>query len=235
VANAPRDFLYPWLPAFTFDLEKLSRAAQEQVLQLAAVEACFERSNDWFNRFVRFLLGESDRLSLEYVIALEHKSRVRSRVRSYKGIFKDRSGVSHADRASFALRGDLDCLSIELDVGGEYTHLVGLLRPTANNVSDCLDWLRDSTRSFVVSSNSASLSPDELARAVVNAVPGLPGPAYVNYAALTAWLCPRGFRILRMAGQSNDDSQTLQGFTRIEDIALLETTFRAALAATDIA
>ena len=146
--KAPRDFLYPWLPKFTFSIDELSTTQQEQLGRISAVEAVFAQSRDRFNRFVRFLLLGTD--SLDYVIALEYKSRVRSHVRSYKGVFKDRSGVSSADRASFDLHNDLDRVSCEIGVGGDYTHLVGLVRPNPRNAEDCLERLGDSTRSFVL-------------------------------------------------------------------------------------
>src|SRR4029077_13095945 len=130
--------------------------------RLAGVEACFERAGDHFNRFVRFLISGSDSSSFDYVIGLEYQSRVRSRVRSYKGVFQDRSGASAADRASFRLHGDLDRVSVEVAVDGDYTHLVGLIRPTRENAKDCLSWLTDSSRSFAVSSPSDIFTPEEL-------------------------------------------------------------------------
>ena len=55
-----RDFLYPWMPEFTFALQELSAEERGIIPAIAGVEATFENSTEQFDRFVRFLLLGSE-------------------------------------------------------------------------------------------------------------------------------------------------------------------------------
>jgi hypothetical protein len=215
------EFTQLWLPKFTFAVESLSAGERAALAEVAGIQVHFERADTDVLGFVtEFLIGSGRQNRL---IVLEHRSQPRSRVRSYKGLFWDNQQIRRGEHKEY-----------EFDLSAAYTQLVGTVVVTPANAAECMYWFADGTRSFIVSADAQTTSSEALARDALESVDDLPGRAYVNYAKLVSRVCPRGDRVLRMAGYSGEGDATVQAFTSVSDIEVLAREFQSTLWKTEL-
>lgn len=209
-----REFTHSWLPEFTFSVAGLAPEERLALRDLAGVQAHFADPRADVPEFVTQFLATSRRH--DYLVVIEHRSAVRSRVRSYKGLFSSAPNLEAGSSTVF-----------EVELSGGYTHLVGLASVTGDTAHDCMRYFGDGTRAFIASSPKPWQPSSEFARDVLRATPGLPGPAYLNYARLLPRLCADGTRVLRMGGYSGEGDADLQVFTRKSDVAAVVEALRS--------
>ena len=202
--SAAPSFTQSWLPPFCYAPERASIQERERLRLIGGVDVFFDQPHWDVSGFLGDLLLRG---GTSLLVALEHRSMIRSQVRSHRGLF---------DRNSTIKRGEFS--EFEVPVAGDYTHLVGMARATQSNARDCAEWLRDGTRAFAFASGAPIQPTIELAKGIINTVNDLPGRAYVNYAQLVSRYCIVGVRIVRMAGYSGSGDANVQVFAVQEDL-----------------
>lgn len=207
--EATDEFTRRWLPSFTFEMSNLNESELRLLRSVSALNIHFP-SALWDDAgYIRdfMLRREGD----SAIFCLEAKSAPRSRLRSYKGVFTH----SPLLKASAPVE-------IEVPIEGPYTHIVGAVRVNTVNADDAVSSIRDAARAF------ALLSPHELSidsktmYDVLDAVPRLPGPAYINYARLLTRLIKDGLWLLRFAGYSGGGDSDVQVFFRSSELIRAE-------------
>ena len=216
-ANA---FTRSWLPDFTFAIDPMSPRHIRQLQMTGGVDVHFDHVHWDHQGFLVDYLNASDRSN--HLVTIEHKSLPRSRVRSHSGLFADYPAIRKSEHAQF-----------EIPLDEPYTHLVGIVRVTRDNARECVRLLGDATRACIVATK-AGLDALATAQSLIRAVPGLPGPAYFNYAVLVEMFCLGHDRILRFGGYSGNGDANVQVFAPVGDIEDVANELRGLLKASEL-
>jgi hypothetical protein len=207
--TAAESFLYSWLPHFTFVPDPTDSPQRVALAGLAGVEVRFPADCDLHKRYLSRLLTSTGRAAC--VVLVEHRSEPRSRVRSYKGLLAESPAIKAGEYQQ-----------LEQPLTPPYTHLAAIARVTASNVSECVAIAQDGARSFCLLSNAPVRSLRALGETALRCVPGLPGPASLNYAPLIAALCASDAWVVRMGGGGRDGERDVQLFVPRDDLVKAE-------------
>ena len=198
---AATEFTRRWLPDFAFDPTALIESGGLAKLQtLVGVEFDFVDTGIDHDAFTRDFFTRIAQHPV--LVTVEHTSALRRPVRSYK-------------KRSYEL---------ELDVGGGYTHLVGVVEVTDDRMAQ----FGNGRNAFIVFGQHELPITAETAQRALRCVPGLPGPACLDYAAVAVEFCDNASIVARMAGYGNTaDDAALQFFATSDQ----ERAIRVALSA----
>jgi hypothetical protein len=210
------DFIYRWLPQFTFEIDPANVPQCRAIAGTAGIEVHFPSAVWNHLGFVADLLVGSGRKAIVFLI--EHRSAVRSRVRSHKGLFSGSASIREGEH-----------LETEVALSGAYTHFVGMAHVSNSNARDCAQLLSDGTRAFALLAVDDMPLSSELAGLALSGIGQLPGPANLNYAAVITSIAADDSWILRLAGYSGDGDADVQLFVPRDDLLTAEGVVRALL------
>src|SRR5580704_8714745 len=193
-------FTRRWLPEFAFDTTVLVESERTKLSALVGVEVDLADGRSDHEGFTRDFLTRVAQHPV--LITLEYKSSPPRPVRSHKGLFYDSPRIRAGSHAE-----------LEIDVGGGYTHFVGLAVITDSNVDECIAKFGNGLQSFIVIGESELPMTMTTARCALRCAPDLPGLAYLDYAIVAAEFCDGTMSVARMAGYGNSGDAALQFFS----------------------
>lgn len=135
-----------------------------------------------------------------FVFKSEHKSQIRNRIRSHKGLV-DKSILEGAG------------IQAEVNITDDYTLFGALLKLTPANANTLLDLFMDNDTSFIISTRRKDIVNDEFIKFVVMNFMNHKGNSSMNYLKLVSSLCVNGDLIHRMGGDGGDKEVDFQIFT----------------------
>jgi hypothetical protein len=203
-------FTNAWQPYDAFPLRQSDRDVIEKLRLLCGVQLAFEGKNgnktnpeffysnvrNWIKDFMLEINGS------KYLFACEGEVSLKSKVRSYKGIFFKKILVKMGQYIEY-----------ELNIDEHHSIIFGMARLTEENINEIMEFFDDSRTSFILYSHGDQVIEE---RFVVNlfrlsAVVHPLGWIQINYLNLVLDRCFHGDYIYRMIG-GRDQEVYLQIF-----------------------
>ncbi len=210
------DEIAAWHQEHTFPLQSASQTDREALSSLECISVAFTHPSADDSAFARDLVLMECSLPMLYVAEL--LSEPRTRFRSRRGFFWNER----------TLRGG-SSRELEVDVGEQQTHFVGLADVSPQSAAACFARFRDGTRSCIIAGGATGPRDALAKRILLEFGPALPGITFINYLPLLVNLCPTGARVYRMGGYSGDGSCEVQVFGTPDSIDLVASSIHTLL------
>lgn len=202
-------FLHAWKLPDTFPIDTISVQAKKQLQQIQGIEVVFagtqgeeDRFDALLDTFFQYVTKTVFAFSMPaYLFICEPEMAIKSRLRSYKGIFYQ-SKLYRSPRT----------LEHEVDRADNLSIILGMIALSEDNISNALDFFLQSDRSFIISSTDEKVFTQAFLVTIAQSVLQFPYYAKINYLELVLRQCTQGDIIYRMGGDGGDQEISLQIF-----------------------
>ena len=150
-----------------------------------------------------------------YQFKIESKPLVRSKIRSYKGIFSK----SLLDKASF--------IEAEISVGDHQTLIGGIVIMAEKNFDKLIPFIGDNRKCFLLQSSSCDILTVEFLNGFLKL--GLSDDFNISYLQLFDFLYNQLGFVYRVSGDGGDTSLNIDVFCKKKDIQVVESSLGSAI------
>ena len=186
----------------TFVIEKLNPTEREVIENVTGIAVTFsagEGAAPYSARFEQMLVSLQALLSAiaqpSAMYVHEHKETLRSKVKSKKGLFFGKAAVLASNR-----------IEIEQEMNSGLSLLAAVVELSASNFRECVDFLIQSFRTFLICPSSPRVFTKEWMFDTLHRKTVRNGWVELDYALLVAHLCRNEQMVVRLACEGDDPS-----------------------------